>query len=109
MHKLLVLYPLPAAPEAFRTYYLTQHLPLVAQLPGLRASWHSFQVQGVGLASPYFCIWQGEFTSLETLQAAMASPQGQAVAADVPHFASGGAVVLHMPAEPPLATEARHG
>lgn len=34
------------------------------------------------------------FDSVEAIQAAMASPEGQATLADVPKFASGGVVVL---------------
>ncbi|MGZ4292941.1 MAG: EthD family reductase, partial [Solirubrobacteraceae bacterium] len=37
MHKLVVLYPPPADPDKFRSYYTSTHLKLVEKLPGLRA------------------------------------------------------------------------
>lgn len=97
MHKLLVLYPHPVSPEAFRRHYLETHLPLVAQLPGLRASWHSFDVNGVAGESPYFCVWQGEFESAAAMVMAMESETGRQVAADGANYATGGMLVLHMP------------
>ncbi|WP_207482661.1 EthD family reductase [Arenibaculum pallidiluteum] len=97
MHKVLVLYHQPRDPEAFRRYYAETHLPLAARLPGLRASRHSFSVQGVGAPSPYFCIWEGEFADEAAMGAAMSSPAGQAVAADTANYASGGFVILHYP------------
>jgi hypothetical protein len=42
MHKLEVLYPKPADPDHFRDYYVTNHLPLVARMPGLLAWRYSF-------------------------------------------------------------------
>jgi len=95
MHKLVVLYPHPASPDEFRRYYEATHLPLAARLPGLRASRHAFALEGVGAPSPYFCIWEGEFDSAEAMGRAMSSPEGEAVAADVPNYATGGAQVLH--------------
>jgi uncharacterized protein (TIGR02118 family) len=95
MHKLLVLYPHPKSPEDFRRYYVEKHLPLAARLPGLRASRHAFDIEGVGAKSPYFCVWEGEFDSLEAMGQAMGSPIGQQVNADVANYASGGVVVLH--------------
>lgn len=96
MHKLLVLYPHPRDPEAFREYYESTHLPLAAQLPGVLAWRHSFDVHGEP-ESPYFAIFEAEFADAEALAAAMASPEGKAVQADVPNYATGGAVVLDYP------------
>lgn len=95
MHKLVVLYPHPESPEAFQRYYTETHLPLAATLPGLRASRHAFGVDGVGAPSPYFCIWEGEFDSADAMGAAMQSAVGQAVAADVVNYATGGCVIVH--------------
>jgi uncharacterized protein (TIGR02118 family) len=99
MHKLLVLYPPPLSGEAFRTHYETRHLPLVARLPGLLSSWHSFHVHSVTGPAPYFCIWEGTFESALALQQAMESEIGAEVAADTANYATGGVVLLHMPAQ----------
>lgn len=94
MHKLVVLYPPPPDPVAFRRYYTETHLPLAAQLPGLRAYRYGFDLATAEGESPYFCIFEAEFDDAAALRAAMASEQGQRVAADVPNYAPEGAIVF---------------
>ena len=95
MHKLVVMYGPPQDPEHFRSYYTGTHLPLAAQLPGLRAMRHSFSVEGVGAASPYFCIFEGAFDDAGAMGAAMSSEIGRQVAADVSNYATGGVTIVH--------------
>ena len=95
MHRALVLYPAPKDPEHFKKYYVENHLPLASQLPGLLSSRYSFAVEGVGAPSPYFCIWEGDFSSAAAMGSAMQSPIGQKVVADVANYATGGSIVLH--------------
>jgi len=110
MHRVLVLYPAPKDPAHFKKYYEETHLPLASQMPGLLSSRYSFAVEGVGAASPYFCVWEGEFASEAAMGAAMASPIGQKVTADVANYATGGATVLHFdlhaPANKPASAAA---
>lgn len=94
MHRLLVLYPPPTDPDHFRSYYEDTHLPLVAKLPGLRGHRYSFDVAAAGAESPYFCVFEADFDDVAAYRAAMASSAGQAVRADVPNYATAGAVVL---------------
>jgi uncharacterized protein (TIGR02118 family) len=101
MHKLVVLYPAPADPEAFREYYVATHIPLVAALPGLRAMRYSFNVAAADGDSPYFAIFEGEFDDAAAMGRALGSPEGRAVQADVPNYATGGATVLHYPVSVP--------
>ena len=95
MHRLLVLYPPPSDPDHFRSYYEDTHLPLAAKLPGLRAYRYSFDVATAGGASPYYCVFEADFDDAAALSAAQESTEGQAVRADVPNYATGGAVVLN--------------
>ncbi|OMH34994.1 EthD family reductase [Tersicoccus sp. Bi-70] len=95
MHKLLVLYPEPADRTAFEQYYRTHHLPLAARLPRVR--WSRFSVALDG--APYAAVFEAEFDSREDYVAAMASPEGQAVQADVPNYAPPGTLVLDFPVE----------
>jgi uncharacterized protein (TIGR02118 family) len=95
VHRLLVLYPPPKDPDHFRRHYEDTHLPLVARLPGLRGHRHSFDVAASGGESPYFCVFEADFDDAAAYHAAMASPAGEATRADVPNYASGGAVVLN--------------
>jgi 4-carboxymuconolactone decarboxylase len=101
MHKILVLYPPPKDPVHFKRYYEETHLPLALQLPGLISSRHSFAVEGVGAPSPFFCVWEGIFADEAAMGAAMQSPVGRKVAADVANYASGGATILHYEAQMP--------
>lgn len=93
MHKILVLYPEPTDREAFDAYYRSTHLPLVRQLPGARDLRYS-----LGIAEgPYYAVFEATFDSTEAFVTAMSSEQGEAVAADVPKYATGGATVLNYP------------
>src|SRR3954462_5151913 len=94
MQRLLVLYSPPTDPDDFRSYYQDTHLPLVAKLPGLRGYRISFDVAASEGESPYFCVFEADFDDAAAYGAAIASPEGQAVRADVPNYATGGAVVL---------------
>ncbi|MEU8801873.1 EthD family reductase [Spirillospora sp. NPDC048819] len=82
----MVLYSKPAEPDHFRDYYVTNHLPLVMNLPGLLAWRYSFDV---------FAVFEGDFADAAAMAAARASPRGRRVAADVANYATGGAVVIH--------------
>ncbi|MDI2030305.1 EthD family reductase [Saccharopolyspora sp. TS4A08] len=96
MHKLLVLYPHPTDPEAFKAHYEGTHLPLAAKLPGMLDHRYSFEVHAEP-ESPYFALFEADFPDAATMAAALASPEGRAVQADVPNYATGGAVVLDYP------------
>lgn len=99
MHYMVGLYGAPADADHFRRHYLTTHLPLAAKLPGLVRMHHSFAVETLGPGETYFCIWTGAFPDEATASAAMASPEGQALAADVPNYASGGMTLFRYTAE----------
>jgi uncharacterized protein (TIGR02118 family) len=97
MHKLLVLYPEPADPDHFRDYYVANHLPLVARMPGLIAFRYSFDVAATEGETPYFAVFEAEFADAAAMAASRASPQGRQVTADVANYATGGVVVMHYP------------
>jgi uncharacterized protein (TIGR02118 family) len=97
VHKIVVLYPQQPDPAAFKAYYVDKHLPLVRKMPGVQAFRYSFDVQGVAGSAPYFCIFEAEFQDGAALGAAMGSPEGQAVAADVPNFAKNAPTLIHYP------------
>jgi uncharacterized protein (TIGR02118 family) len=101
MHKVVVLYPAPKDPQAFKDHYERTHLPLVAKLPGLRGMRYSFEVNAAGGDSPYFAIFEGDFDDADAMAAAFASPEGKAVQEDVPNYATGGAVVIDYPVQEP--------
>lgn len=96
MHKIVVLYPPQPDPEAFMAYYTRTHIPLARKLPGLIAMRYSFEVAGVAPGEPpYSCVFEAEFSDGAALGAAMGSPEGQAVAADVANFAQIPPTLIH--------------
>lgn len=103
MHRVLVLYLPPTDPEACRAYFEETHIPLAAQMPGQRSMRYSFDLDAPGGESPYFGVMEAEFDDAEALGAAMASPEGQAVVADIPNYATGGVVILNYPVHDALS------
>lgn len=95
MAKAIALYHPPADIEAFNSYYTSTHVPLANKLPGLRSYSVSTGpvVTPVGPAEYCFIAVLG-FDSLAAIQLALASPEGQAIVADLTNFATGGVEVL---------------
>ena len=97
MAKLYAMYRHPADPAAFDRYYYATHIPIAKKVPGLRhyevTSGDVAAVGGGG--APYHLIAVLTFDSLDAIAAALASPEGQATAADLANFATGG-VDLYM-------------
>lgn len=97
MHKFVVLYPPQPDPETFKAYYEGTHIPLVRKMPGLLALRYSFNVASPAGDSPYFCVFEADFADGAALGAAMASPEGQVVAADGPNYVQVPPVIIHYP------------
>lgn len=94
MAPVLVLYNTPADPAAFDSYYRQTHIPIAKQIPGLRSYTVSAgPVQALAGSAPYLVAIL-HFDSMVEVQAAFASPEGQAAAGDLPNFASSGATLL---------------
>ena len=95
MVKLVVAYGHPDDTEAFDRHYAETHAPLAQKIPNLRR----FEAGKVlssadGSPAPFYFIAELWFDSAEQLQASLGSDEGQAAAADVPTFASGGATLM---------------
>lgn len=91
MAELVVLYKTPKDVAAFDKYYVETHIPLAKKLPGLKKyAVSKGPVATPGGPSPFHLVAILTFNSLADIQAAFASPEGKATAADVPKFASGG-------------------
>jgi uncharacterized protein (TIGR02118 family) len=95
MVQLVVCYGAPDDPAAFDRHYAETHVPLVEKIPHLRR-FEAGKVLGTpdDSPAPYYHVAELSFDSLEQLQAAMGSAEGQAAGADVPTFASGGATLM---------------
>ncbi len=95
MIKATVLYGHPSSPEAFEKYYAESHSPLVGKVQGIvKAELTKFLPNADGTAAAYYRMAELYFAGAAEMQQAMGSPEGQALAADLPNFASGGATVI---------------
>src|ERR1700730_17054714 len=81
MAQLLVIYNTPPDTAAFDSHYSQTHIPLAHKIPGLRASvLRKGPVQALAGIAPHLVAIL-HFDSLADLNAALASPEGQAAAA----------------------------
>jgi len=95
MEKLLVFYGKPDDPAAFEEYYRNTHLPLAKKLPGLISAEFMVGLTPMGDDAPYWGLFEAVFESAQALEAALNSPEGAAVGADVVNYATGGATLAH--------------
>ena len=95
MAKLVALYKKPQDTAAFDRHYSSIHLPLARKIPNML----SFEISIGAVASaagdsPYHLVAILEFESLESIQHALGTPEGQATAADLDNFAQAGVELL---------------
>ena len=91
MAEVIAMYKRPADPAAFDRYYYATHVPIAKRIRGLR---HYEVTTGPittpeGMA-PYHLIAILEFDAMADIEAALASPEGQATVADLANFAAAG-------------------
>jgi uncharacterized protein (TIGR02118 family) len=96
MIKVTVLYGHPKDSNAFENYYSTTHSDIVSKMHGHeKLELTKFINNPDGSKPEYYRMAEFWYTSLEVMQKAMASPEGQASADDLSHFATGG-VSIHL-------------
>ena len=88
MARVMAIYRTPKDAAAFDKYYFESHVPLAKTLPGLK----KYEVSQGTIATPagesgIHRIAVLHFEDLRAVQAALASAEGQATAADVGMFA----------------------
>lgn len=89
--KLVVLYTSPSDPEVFEEHYAGTHVPLVKAIPGLQR-FESGKIDAAldGGEQLYHRIAELYFADQAALQAALASDEGRATAADYQKIAPPG-------------------
>jgi uncharacterized protein (TIGR02118 family) len=88
MIKLIALYAKPHDSESFDQHYENVHLPLARNLPGIRQV-ESTRVIGAPIGdSRYHMMAELYFDNKDAMDAALASPEGKALAKDLLHFAA---------------------
>jgi uncharacterized protein (TIGR02118 family) len=92
---LVVMYKTPKDTAAFDKHYVETHIPLAKKIPGLRKCEISQGAIGTpGGPANFHLIAILHFDDMAAMQKALGSPEGQAAAADVQGFATGGADML---------------
>lgn len=95
MIKLTVLNGHPTDVTVFEDYYKNTHLPLAEKMRGFeKIEFTKFISAPDGSAAAYYRMVEFWFTNPEALQATMDSHEGQATAADIGNFATGGVTLL---------------
>jgi uncharacterized protein (TIGR02118 family) len=95
MAKVFALYKEPSDKESFTSYYFTKHAPLAKTMPGLRGyEVSNGTVMGANGPSDVFLTAVLTFDSMDAIQQAMASPEGQSTVADLSNFATGGVEIM---------------
>lgn len=64
--------------------------------PGLQVAGVQDRAAAEG-SSPYFAVFEADFPDADAMGRALASSTGAALQAEMPSYATGGAVVLHYP------------
>jgi uncharacterized protein (TIGR02118 family) len=99
VHRLVVNYGQPTDPAAFDAYYRDTHAPLAQKMPGLvRFTVGHARSMDPAQPAPYL-VAELDFDSEQAMGEAFASAEGQAAAADVATFATGGAAMAHYDVE----------
>ena len=95
VHRLVVSYGQPDDPGTFDEYYRDTHVPLAMEMPGLvKFSVGHPKPVDPSQPAPYL-VAELDFESEAAMGHAFGSPEGQAAAADVANFATGGATMAH--------------
>jgi uncharacterized protein (TIGR02118 family) len=93
--KLIAVYDQPDDAAAFFKHYKEVHTPLVKKTPGLqRLVFNRILGDALDGSAPYAGIAEMDYPDREIFDAAMKSPQNQAVAKDLMSFAKGKVKVL---------------
>ena len=95
MAKIIAMYKAPADAAVFDRYYFGTHVGIAKAVPGLKGYevTRGPVVTPAG-SSPYYLVAILTFDSMASIQAALASPQGQATVADLSNFATAGVDIL---------------
>jgi uncharacterized protein (TIGR02118 family) len=89
MIKLIALYREPADIQAFEDHYTEKHTPLIQKMPGLKKLEVSRVNNALAGDARYYLIASMYFENEDTLNAALASPEGKAAGKDLMDFAAG--------------------
>ena len=95
MIKATVLYGHPTDPDAFEKYYAETHTPIALRMKGVdKMELTKFLSAPDGGKPAYYRMAELYFTGPAEMQQSMGSSEGQATAADLANFATGGVTMI---------------
>jgi len=95
MIKITALYGHPTDATEFEEYYANTHMAKASKMTGYeKLELTKFSSAPDGGKPAYYRMAEFWFSSPDTMQATMGSPEGLAVAADLANFATGGVTLL---------------
>jgi len=94
MVRLMVLYGHPKDPAVFEQYYRDVHMPIAAQIRGVKIEMGKVLGAPDGYTAPFYRIAEVMFDNTEHMQAVLATPEAQRTVADMANFATGGVTVM---------------
>ncbi len=95
MIKATVLYGHPTDPDTFEKYYAETHTPITLKVKGVdKIELTKFVSAPDGGKPAYYRMAELYFTGTTEMQQSMGSPEGQATAADLANFATGGVTMI---------------
>lgn len=83
MAKMIVIYDQPKNKEGFDKYYNEVHIPMVEKVPNVKGAKVQHVLQAMNTDDKLYLIAEIEFESTEILNQSFATPEFQAVQADV--------------------------
>ncbi len=87
MVKLIALYKKPEDVASFEDNYFNSHIPLASKMPGLKKVEISKVNGAPGGEAEYYLMAELYFEDMDSLKAAMSSPEGKAAAKNLMGFA----------------------
>lgn len=93
MIKLIAIYARSEDAAQFTRHLTEVHLPLVAKFPGLLSLRHADTVSAE-TGHDGCAVVECEFEDEASMRIALASPEGEAAAADVPNYAAAGVQIF---------------
>ena len=95
MIKATVLYGHPESPDAFEKYYEETHAKLVEKMAGIQKfEVTKFLSNPDGSNAAFYRMAELYFAGPAEMQQSFSAPEGQATAADLANFATGGVTML---------------
>jgi uncharacterized protein (TIGR02118 family) len=95
MIKATVLYSHPTDSDAFEKYYAETHIPIALNMKGVdKMELTKFLSAPDGGKPAYYRMAELHFAGPAEMQQSMGSPEGQATAADLANFATGGVTMI---------------